>query len=308
LKAWFFGSGNFAALCFREIAGSVPFERVITLPPTIAGRGKHLQPTPLDLQAQILDFDPLHSEKPSSDPVLLHDLENDPPDLALVVDFSRLIKEPLLNGPRFGCFNIHPSLLPAYRGAAPIQRALMDGRTITGVTLFRLVQTMDAGPVVAQATTPIGRDATAGELTENLALIGSQIFLKSLECICGGYAEYIAQNEGEATFAPKLDKGEERICWGEPSDRLHNRVRALNPSPGAYCMDSGKRLKIWRTVPIEGISALPGTIAGFQEGFPVVACASGALVLLEVQQEGRKPSKGDDWCRGSRVKEGDILE
>lgn len=308
MKAWFFGSGEFAALCFREIAPRLRFDRVVTLPPSIAGRGKSLRPTPLEEQASLLGFEPLHSSRPSSDPLLLEDLAANLPDLALVVDFSRLIREPLLNGPRLGCFNIHPSLLPAYRGAAPIQRALMDGKTATGVTLFRLVETMDAGPILAQAAFPIGPETTSGELTENLAVLGSQIFLKSLECLCGGYAEYIAQDDGTSTLAPKIDKLEERIAWNGPCLGIHNRVRALNPAPGAYCLHSGKRLKVWRTRPVAGDFSLAAQVVGFEEGFPIVSCASGALILLEVQPEGRKITRGDEWARGSRVKEGDLLE
>ncbi len=308
MKAWFFGSGEFAALCFREIAPHLRFERVVTLPPSVAGRGKGLRPTPLEEQARLLGFLPLHSSRPSTDPGLLADLVKNPPDLALVVDFSRLIREPLLNGPRLGCFNIHPSLLPAYRGAAPIQRALMDGKTATGVTLFRLVETMDAGPILAQASIPVGPEATSGELTGKLALLGSQIFLKSLKCLCGSYAEYIAQDDSASTVAPKIDKLEERIAWSEPCEGIHNKVRALNPAPGAYCVHSGKRLKVWRTRPVAGDFPLAAQVVRFEEGFPVVACATGTLILLEVQPEGRKITQGDEWARGSRVKEGDILE
>jgi methionyl-tRNA formyltransferase len=308
LKAWFFGSGHFAALCFREIAPHIRFERVVTLPPSAAGRGKGLKPTPLEEEARRLGFDPHHSSKPSSDPLLLEDLVSNPPDLALVIDFSRFIKDPLLNGPRLGCFNIHPSLLPAYRGAAPIQRALMDGRPLTGVTLFRLVEKMDAGPIVAQASVLVGPESTAGELTENLAREGSQIFLKSLECLCGGYAEYIAQDESASTLAPKIEKAEERLCWRETAESLHNRVRALNPYPGAYCLHAGKRLKVWRTRPRSGDFHVGGQLAGFEEGFPIVACAEGGLVLLEVQPEGKSAMMGAEWARGSRVKEGDFLE
>ncbi len=308
MKAWFFGSGTFAALCFREIALHVSFERVVTLPPTEAGRGRTLRPTPLEDQARLMGFDPYHSSKPSSDPVLVKDLDINPPDLALVIDFSRLIKAPLLDGPRFGCFNIHPSLLPAYRGAAPLQRALMDGRTETGVTLFQLVQTMDAGPIVAQKAIPVGLDVTAGKLMEDLATEGSQIFLKSLKCICGGYAEYIAQDDAQATYAPKLDKAEERLSWSEPAWALHNRVRALNPAPGSYCFHSRKRIKIWKTNLENDASPVSGRVIRFDAGFPVISCGEESLRLLEVQPEGKKTLSGAEWARGARVMEGDLLE
>ncbi|HOV29364.1 MAG TPA: methionyl-tRNA formyltransferase [Synergistales bacterium] len=308
MNVWFFGSGHFAALCFREIAPHLRFEKVVTLPPSPAGRGRALRPTPLEEQARSLGFSPIHSSQPSADPVLREDILANPPDLALIVDFSRFIREPLLNGPRMGCLNIHPSLLPAYRGAAPIQRALMDGATQTGVTLFRLVEKMDAGPILLQKAVPVGLETTAGELSEILAREGSQIFLKSLEYLRGGYAEYIAQDESAATFAPKISKTEERLAWSDPAPVVHNRVRALNPSPGVHCFFSGKRLKIWKTRSIDGPCANPGRITGFEQGFPVVACSSGGVVLLEVQPEGRGILRGDEWARGSRIKEGDQFE
>ena len=308
MKTWFFGSGMFAALCFREIAAQIRFEKVITLPPRPAGRGNRLRPTPLEEEALLLGYQPIHSAKPSSEPALLEELENAPPDLALVIDFSSLITEPLLNGPRLGCFNIHPSLLPEYRGAAPIQRALMDGKTATGVTVFRLVQSMDAGPIIARSLTQVGPETTAGELTEKLAREGSQIFLKSLKCLCGGYAEYIAQDDQAATKAPKLDKLEERIDWNKTGERVHNLVRALNPSPGAYCLHQGKRLKVWKTLPVEGTFAHPGSVVRLEGDSPVVACSQGAILLLEVQPEGRNPASGKDWARGSRIRQGDVLE
>lgn len=308
MKSWFFGSGIFAALCFREIAAQIRFDKVITLPPRPAGRGKKLRPTPLEEEARLLGYLPIHSSKPSSEHALLEELENSPPDLALVIDFSSLIREPLLNGPKFGCFNIHPSLLPEYRGAAPIQRALMDGRTSTGVTVFRLVESMDAGPILARCYTQIGPETTAGELTGILAREGSQIFLKSLECLCGGYAEYIAQDNQAATKAPKLDKSEERIDWNKTGESVHNLVRALNPSPGSYCLHQGKRLKVWKTLPVEGTFAPPGSIVRLEGESPLVACSQGAILLLEVQPEGRNPASGKDWARGCRIRQGDLLE
>ena len=308
MRVWFFGSGHFAALCFRGIVPHHRFEKVITLPPSPAGRGMSLRPTPLEEQALSLGFSVIHSLHPSTDPVLREEILANPPDLALIVDFSRFIREPLLNGPRLGCLNIHPSLLPAYRGAAPIQRALMDGAKRTGVTLFRLVERMDAGPILLQKAVPVGQETTAGELSEILAREGSQIFLKSLEYLRHGYAEYIAQDESAATFAPRIDKTEERLLWEYPAPVLHNRVRALNPSPGAYCFFSGKRLKIWKTRPTDGPCSGQGRVTGFEQGFPVLACSRGGLVLLEVQPEGRGILGGDDWARGRRIKEGDQFE
>jgi methionyl-tRNA formyltransferase len=184
----------------------------------------------------------------------------------------------------------------------------MDGLAQTGVTLFRLVERMDAGPILLQKAVPVGPETTAGELSAVLAREGSQIFLKSLEYLREGYAEYIAQDESAATFAPKVERNEERLSWSDPALLLHNRIRALNPSPGAHCFFSGKRLKIWKTRPIASPCADQGKVTGFEQGFPLVGCAKGELLLLEVQPEGRGILRGDDWARGSRIKEGDRFE
>jgi methionyl-tRNA formyltransferase len=307
LRLWFMGSGRFAAKCFLELSASLHFEVVVVPPPKPAGRGLKESLSPLEEVAKV-GYGPLiRTRDVNREPILLDTPRKEWPDVIIVVDFGQKIKEPILSAPTFGCINIHPSLLPAYRGAAPIQRALMDGKEETGVTVFRLVDAMDAGPILAQRRYPISPDATAGQLCEALAREGSHLLLEVLEGLSKGSIREEPQDESEATYAPKITKDEALIRWGEPSKRVHDLVRALNPAPGAFTFAHGKILKIWRASIANGICGKPGEIVEIEGGRPVVACGKGGVVLLEVQQEGKEPRDAAAWWRGARLKKGDAL-
>ena len=307
MRLWFMGSGRFAARCFLELSAFLHFEVVVVPPPKPAGRGLKESLSPLEEVAKA-GYGPLiRARDVNREPILLDMAQKEPPDVIVVVDFGQRIKEPILSAPAFGCINIHPSLLPAYRGAAPIQRAIIDGKEETGVTIFRLVNAMDAGPILAQRRYPISPDETAGHLCEALACEGSRLLLEVLEGLSKGSIREEPQDESEATYAPKIAKEEALIRWDESSKRVHDLVRALNPTPGAFTFARGKTLKIWRTSLADGICGKPGEIVKIEEGRPVVACGEGGVVLLEVQQEGKAPRDAASWWRGARLKEGDVL-
>jgi methionyl-tRNA formyltransferase len=239
---------------------------------------------------------------------LMEAISADPPDVVFVVDFGQLIKEPFLNAARHGCLNIHPSLLPRWRGAAPISRALMNGETVTGVTLFRLTETMDAGPILSQAAVPVDIETTSNQLYETLALAGSQIACSGVQSLINGNCCFLDQNSEFATYATKFSKVEAQVSWTQNSIQIHNKVRALAFSSGAFVSTGGGRLKLWRTLPVEiAVEGLPGEVLCFMEGEPVVACGGGALRLCEVQAEGRRKMGGADWACGSRLKAGEML-
>lgn len=310
-RLWFVGSGAFGARCLEHLAGSLPFERVITSPPTRAGRGLKEVASRVEEAASSLGL-PLERTGPLGRNVaLIDEVKENPPDLVFVVDFAQRIRDPFLNAPRWGCLNIHPSLLPRWRGAAPIQRALMNGDAETGVTVFRLVPEMDAGPILRQASLPIGLSASASELFETLSLRGSQIAVDGVQYLLNSpdnmYQFLKDQDDGAATYAPKLDKSEGAVSWAWDSLRIHNVVRALDASFGAFATVRGARLKIWRTLPCEGAGGEPGRVLRFSEGRPVVGCGVGGLRLDEVQAEGKKRAGGAEWARGLRLKEGDVL-
>ncbi len=306
MRLWFLGNGPFAAACFRILAKETPFLRVITAPPRPAGRGLHFRPTPVEDAAREAGYTPTHSFRLSEEPALVQFLATERPDALVVIDFSQFIRSPFLNTPPWGCLNVHPSLLPLYRGAAPVPRAIMDGAEETGVTVFRLVPEMDAGPILAQERHPIPPGATSGEMLESLAKSGSQMLAHVLQSRQLGVCAEYAQDPLHATYAPKVLPGEALIDWEASAWVIWHRVRALNPAPGAYAiLKDGRRLKIWKAFPREG-EGIPGGLTGERDGCPLVACGTGVLELTEVQAEGRNRTEGSSWWRGQPS--GDSLE
>jgi methionyl-tRNA formyltransferase len=282
------------------------FEKILTGCPTKAGRGLRERESAVERAAVSLGLLVERTGPLSRNEKIKERLLADPPDLVFVIDFAQLIQEPFLSAPRHGCLNIHPSLLPRWRGAAPVQRALVNGDLVTGVTVFRLVKELDAGPILAQAELPISPLADSTELFEALALTGSQIAVRSVESLIGGSSQFSEQNSEYATYAAKLTKEEAQISWNQNSFFFHNTVRAFSSSTGAFAIVLGKRLKVWRTYPSEA-KGMPGEVLSFIEGDPVVACAKGAVRLMEVQSEGKRKVSGADWARGIRLVSGTNL-
>ncbi|MDR2523464.1 MAG: methionyl-tRNA formyltransferase [Synergistaceae bacterium] len=304
MRLWFMGSGEFASSCLERMSGQLQFERVITGHPTRAGRGLQEHASAVERAALGL---PLERTGPlSQNEKLLKTLTSDPPDLIFVVDFGQLIREPFLSTPIHGCLNIHPSLLPRWRGAAPVQRALLNGDLTTGVTVFRLTEELDAGPILIQSQVSIPPLVDSTELLEILALEGSQIAVRGVKSIIEGSCQFLAQNSELSTYAAKLDKAEAEVSWGQDPIHIHNRVRAFASSTGAFVAARGKRLKLWRTAPVDA-QGKPGQILSLAGGGLVVACAGGAVQLVEVQGEGKRRMSGADWARGDRLKAGEGL-
>ncbi len=304
---WFFGTGRFAARCLEEIAPAFPLSLVVTAPPSISGRGLKSAVSPVENVAVQLGLPLRRSASVNRDEELLAIYGGNVPDLIFVIDFGQKIGEPWLSGPRCGCVNIHPSLLPLYRGAAPVQRAVIDGCPRTGVTLFRLVAAMDAGPVWLQADTPIGENETAGELFERLAVIGSGLFVKNASELLDGTAVFTRQDDSRATFAPKIDKAETRLDPRLPARKLHNLVRGLQPSPGGYFIFRGKRVKVISSVCRAEKRGEAGSLC-VSGVFPRLCCAEGSLELRVVQPEGKKAMNADAWLKGIRLVEGERVD
>jgi len=300
---WYAGTGSFAALCLETLGNlAATFSKVITLPPRPMGRKLLPQSTPVDEEARKWGYPVHHTENINKDELLLRELVEDPPQAIVVIDFGQMIREPYLSAPLWGCCNVHPSLLPRYRGAAPIQRALLDGVSSTGVTVFRLVEAMDAGPILHQEEMAVSEDATAGDLFTALAKRGGKNLLNVLQLLKKEQCPSRMQRDEDATYAPKITKEELRIDWNSAARSVHNKVRAFHPVPSAYTEFQGKRLKIWKTQPSQERGE-PGRVIALDEGYPVVACASGSLRLLEVQCEGKGRQDGASWARGARIKE-----
>ena len=307
LRFGFCGSGRFAAECLSIIAGKARPEWVITNAPRPSGRGLRLQNTPVFEKAEELGIKMRTTEKLSADKETLEWIGINVPDLILVIDFGHIIKEPLLSMAQLGCINIHPSLLTAYRGSAPVQRALMDGLEVTGVTIFRLDEGMDSGPVLARIPVRVGMEDDTPSLLKKTCTAGCEKLLEYLLDIPAENWVFVPQPEEGVSTAPKIEKSEGKIEWEASSREIFNRIRALADAPGTYCFHEGKRLRIHKAMPASA-SGMPGELVGVFDGFPVIACGESSLQLLHVQPEGKNVRSADEWLRGSRMKLGDKLD
>lgn len=306
LKTGFFGSGAFAERCLRLISEKARPEWVVTNAPKPAGRGMRERVTPVQAAAAELGIPLYTTERISRDEERLAWIKENLPDLMLVIDFGHMIKEPLLSMARLGCFNIHPSLLPAYRGSAPVQRAIMDGLDKTGVTIFRLDAGMDSGPVLARREVEIDPDDNSATLLEKCANSGCGLLLRYL---CGEASdgwELTPQPDEGVSYAPKIDKSEAEIDWTASARKIFNKIRALYPAPVAYTIVKGKRLKILAARPLEG-QGQPGVVACVENDFPIIGTGGGLLLLERVQPEGKSAQGAPDWLRGARLSPGERI-
>ncbi len=306
LRFGFCGSGRFAAQSLSLISEKARPEWVITNAPRPSGRGLRLQNTPVFNKAEELGLEIRTTERLSADAGTLEWIKISMPDLILVIDFGHMIKEPLLSMTELGCINIHPSMLPSYRGSAPLQRALMDGLRETGVTIFRLDEGMDSGPVLDRVSVSIADEDDTASLMDKTCRAGCEKLLEYLTQIPPEGWRFLPQGTEGVSLAPKIEKSEGRIDWDDSCKKISDRVRALSLSPGTYCDCGGKRLRIHKVSPSDG-SGKPGELLGLEDGFPVIACGSGAIVLKQVQPEGKKIQNADEWIRGSRIRAGDII-
>ena len=268
---------------------------VITRPPAAQGRSARLVPSPVEAWARAQGIEVLAPERVGDCRERLAAIA---PDCCPVVAYGELVPPALLDLPRYGWVNLHFSLLPAYRGAAPVQRALLDGATVTGVTVFRLVRALDAGPVYRRRTVAIGDDETAGDLLDRLAGIGAEVMLDALRGIAAGETPLPQPADG-LSLAPKVTVADARLDLAQPVRQVVNRVRAMSPEPGAWATLGGTRFKVLRAVPVaRDDDAVVGTLVATKRTL-LVRAGDGWLELAEVQAEGRKPMAGADWARGA---------
>lgn len=309
MKLVFLGTGSLGLPTLRALADSPEHEvlAVFTQPDRPAGRGLQLQASPVKQLAQELKLPLFQPEKINREADLI---ERWQPEVAVVVAYGQILSPKLLRVPRCGFVNLHASLLPRYRGAAPIQWAIIQGETVTGVTTFLLDEGMDTGPILLQRSLAITDEDTAGTLEVKLAALGPELMLATLRELECGTLKLRPQDHARASYAPKIDKELARLNWMKSARELFNLIRALNPAPGAYTFYQGKRLKIHRSrvVPDASQSAMPAEVIGLgQLGF-IVQTGQGALELTEVQPEGKRSMRGMDFARGYHVKVGESLD
>lgn len=304
----FAGTPTFAVPALRELvaAGYRPVS-VYTQPDRPAGRGRKARPSPVKLAA--LDYG-LPVEQPGSlrDPAARERLAGLRPDLMIVAAYGLILPQSVLDLPRLGCINIHASLLPRWRGAAPIQRAILAGDTETGVCLMQMEAGLDTGPVLACATTPIHVEDTGGTLHDRLADIGAGLLVGSLPDLLQGRLKAQPQDHDAATYAAKVSKAEALLDWRKPARQLQRQVAAFDPWPVAHTRWHGETLRIWRaTVNLESPDAAPGTVlAAGREGIDV-ATGEGCLRLLELQLPGGRVLAAGAFLSGHSLRPGERL-
>jgi methionyl-tRNA formyltransferase len=305
----FFGTPRFAVPTLQQLLDSPhTVTGVVTQPDRPRGRGQKVTYAPvktLALERGIPVFQPDRLKPPE----VAATLRGWRPDVGIVAAYGRIIPEPLLTIPRLGMINVHASLLPKYRGAAPVHRAVMNGDPETGVTIMRVVKELDAGPMFEKATRPIGADETSDVVEEALADIGAGLLIRVLDQIAEGTAHEEPQDDASATYAPRLSKEEGLIDWSTPSLAIHNRVRGLYPWPHAYTFLNGARLIVRRSHPEVTLTEMtPGTIVRITGDAIHVATGNGEqLAIVEVQPEGRRPMAVRDFAAGHRVAAGDLF-
>lgn len=305
----FLGSGEFSRDLLSELLrAGFACDAVITRPDHPAGRGLRLRSTALKSFAADEDIKVYQPSGPK-DPDFLTALQELRPEFLLVADYGEILPRTVLEYPPKGCVNVHPSLLPRYRGAAPIQRALMMGESTTGVALMVLDEGMDTGAIIVCEEIPIDPMDDAATLRRKLASLGARMVIEWLPRYLAGAVVPHPQDDEYATYADAITKSETLIDWALAAPEIHNRVRALNPHPGAYAWLRGKRLKILRTAPREEMmDIVPGTLGILRGGTLVVGTGKGALCLMEVQPEGKRPMSIDEFLRGYRLKNGESFD
>jgi methionyl-tRNA formyltransferase len=299
----FMGSPDFSLPVLRMLARHYQVAGVVTQPDRPKGRGQTLTAPPVKIQALELGL-PVIQPRRLREPEAMGQLQAWQPDLIVVAAFGQILRPAVLELPRFGCVNVHASLLPRWRGAAPIPAAILNGDDQTGVTIMRMDAGVDTGPVLSQRPLAILPDDTAGSLSERLAASGAELLIETLPGYLAGQLLPLPQDETQATYASMLKKEDGLLDFTQPAVDLARRVRAFNPWPGAYTLWQGQILKVQRAHSIHdpqptAAKATPGTPL-IQEGLPAFITGDGLLILDEVQPAGKKPMPGKIFLMGAR--------
>ena len=303
MRIVFMGTPDFAVPTLVELAArGHDVAAVYTRPPAAAGRGLSERRSPVHEAAEKLGAKVAHPKSlkggAAAEAFRTHNA-----DVAITVAYGLILPKAVLQAPRFGALNLHASLLPRWRGAAPINRAIMAGDSESGVSVLRMDEGLDTGPVALIERIAIGPNMTAGELHDRLAIVGADLMARALAALERGSLAFRPQNEEGATYAKKIDNAETRIDWSKPAAIVHNLIRGLSPFPGAWFELGGRRVKALRSERADW-SDKPGTT--LDDGL-TVACGNGALRLLEVQRAGANAMKAEDFLRGTPVAAGTAL-
>ena len=308
MRIIFMGTPDFAVPVFEElIRAGQEVVLAVTQPDRRSGRGKESTPPPVKRAAIAASVPVYQPEKVRTDEAY-EQLKAYQPDLIVVAAFGQILPQRVLDLPRLGCVNVHASLLPKYRGAAPIQWAVINGEKESGVTIMQMDAGLDTGDILMQESIPLDPEETGESLYEKLSAMGGKLLIRALPAIEDGTIERTAQTDEESSYAGMLKKEMGLIDFSRPADELERLVRGLNSWPSAYTYHGGKQLKIWRAAVGPGTGgAVPGQIVKVTKNEVSVACGEGSLVLLEVQAEGRKRMETAQFLLGNALREGEML-
>jgi methionyl-tRNA formyltransferase len=312
LSLIFMGTPDLACASLRALlnAPEIKITAVVTQPDRPVGRNPLPQPPPVKKTAIEAGIPVLQPER-ARNPEFVEQLRAFAPDLIVVAAFGQILPKAILDMPRFGCLNVHTSLLPKYRGAAPIQWAILNGDAQTGVTLMKMAPALDVGDILAQSTTAIEPSDNAETLHDRLADMGATLLVQTVQDYVAGKIIPRPQNESEATYVGKISKEDGRLNWSLPARVLWNRIRGFTPWPGAFTFipatPKPRLLKIWRAQVEEHFNGAPGHILSADKTGIVIACGSGALRVLELQREGGRRMNAQDFLAGHPFKPGDPL-
>ncbi len=307
-KVVFMGTPEFAVPSLKKVVESgfeVPL--VVTQPDKPAGRGKRLKPPPVKVVAEELGIPVIQPERIKDNGDLRLILEEVAPDVIVVVAYGKILPKWMLELPSKGCINLHASLLPAYRGASPIQSVLLDGRDITGVTVMKINERLDAGDILAQKEVKILPEDNAQTLHDKLSIVGAELLAETLPGYLKGEISPIPQDDSRATYCKPITKEMGRIDWSLPAEKIVNMVRAFTPWPSAYTFFKNRRVKLTKARAVEGVRGKPGEVINVA-GKLVVAAGYGGVLIEKLKPEGKKEISGEEFVRGYRVKTGDKFE
>ncbi|GFN31986.1 methionyl-tRNA formyltransferase [Paenibacillus xylaniclasticus] len=310
MKIVFMGTPDFAVPSLERIlADGYEVTAVITQPDRPKGRKRELTPPPVKEAALRLGIPVYQPERMRSEEAaaLVESLQ---PDLIVTAAYGQILPRAVLNTPRLGCINVHGSLLPKYRGGAPIQRAIINGEKVTGVTIMYMAEGLDTGDMISRVEVPIEDTDTSGTLFAKLSEAGAELLGKTLPSIENGTASRTPQDHDEATYAPNLSREDERIDWSKSARQLYDQVRGLSPMAGAFTLWNGEPFKVWRCEvdSASGAGSLPpgAVLSADAEGI-VVQTGAGTLRLLEIQPAGKKAMAAADWLKGARLERGTVF-
>lgn len=309
MRLVFWGTSSFAVPSLRALLGEgFDVVGVVTQPDRAAGRSRsELVPPPVKEAATAEELPVLQPEKPSDEQFLaqLRALE---PELSVVISYGHILRPSLISLPTLGTINVHASLLPELRGAAPIQGAIRLGLAETGVTIMRMVQALDAGPILLRTRTPVARDETAGELEARLSELGALALVEALTLMSLGKLTETPQDDSRATYAPKIEREMARIDWSMSADEIARHVRAYDPRPGAFTTHRGSEVKLFGAITADSAPSparAEGEILSIDQRGIFVACGSGAVVITAAQPAGRNRLDPAEWMRGRGIDVGE---